>query len=171
MLRPSLAALLCLAVAAPIAACGSGGGDTTIDESQIPFTFTLPDDFQKRTVKQGSSQGTPPLVAYGIDNLNIIDVRKSAARELPVGALQQQVTGSLTQLGFKGETAKTEKHNDIEMVVFNIDNKVGGKSTNSTLYFFSGGGGTWELECQASGDKADELEDGCKQAVDSVDFK
>jgi hypothetical protein len=171
MLRPAFALSLTAALALFAAACGSGGSDTTVDESQIPFTFTLPDDFQKRNVRQGSSQGTPPIVAYGIDNLNIVDVRKSAARELKTSALRQQVTSSLQQLGFPDQSAKVEKHNGIEMVVFDVDNKVGGRTTSSKLYFFSGKGGTWELECQSSGDKADELEDACKQAVDSVDFK
>ncbi len=174
MLRPVIGALLAAALASFAlvgAACGSGGSDTTVEEAQIPFTFTLPDDFQKRNVRQGSSQGTPPIVAYGIDNLNIVDVRKSAARELRTRALQQQVTSSLNQLGFPNQTAKVEKHNGIEMVVFDIDNKVGGKSTGSKLYFFSGKGGTWELECQSAGDKANELDDACKQAVDSVKFK
>jgi hypothetical protein len=171
MLRPALALSLAVAVALMAAACGSSGGDTTIKNSQIPFTFTLPDNFKQRNIRQGSSQGAPPIVAYGIDNLNIVDVRKSAAKELSTSSLAAQVTASLRQLGFTNERAKTEKHSGTEMVVFSVDNKVGGKATNSKLYFFSGGGGTWELECQSSGDKANELKDACNQALDSVKFK
>jgi hypothetical protein len=170
--RPVVTALLALACALLVSACGSSGGsdNQTIKESRIPFTFELPSNFKKKGVQQGSSQGTPPIVAYGIDNLNLVDVRQSAAKALPTASVEAQVKASLAQLGFANQQAKREKHNGTEMVVFNIDNKVNGKQTNSKLYFFAGGGGTWELECQSSGDKANDLKDACNTAVDSVKF-
>jgi hypothetical protein len=170
--RRFVAIALCLAATLGVLACGSDdGGDTQkVSDSQIPFTFELPKDFQKKGVQPGSSQGAPPIVAYGIDKLNLVDVRKSASRELPLDSVDKQVKASLGQLGFANEQSKREKHSDIDMVVFDIDNKVSGQQTNSKLYFFSGGGGTWELECQSSGDKADELNNACTKALDSVDF-
>jgi hypothetical protein len=158
---------------AALGACGSSdsGSDTqTISNAKIPFTFEVPKDFKKTPVSPGSSQGAPPIVAYSLDKLNLIDVRQSATKQLPLDSVATQITKSLAQLGFASEQGKREKHGDTDMVVFSVDNKVGGTKTNSTLYFFTGGGGTWEIECQSTPPKADQVTKACTTAVDSVKF-
>ncbi len=175
MPRRIVAISLCLAAALVAGGCslpGSGGGDDTqkVSNAQIPFTFELPKDFKQRKLSPGSSKGQPPIVAYGIDTLNLIDVRKSLGRELSLDLIDTQIKASLAQLGIASRQSTREKHNGIDMVVFNIDNKVNGKPTNSKLYFFAGGGGTWELECQSSGDQADKLGSACNKALDTIKF-
>jgi hypothetical protein len=158
---------------AVLGACGSSdSGDDAqkVSDTKIPFTFEVPKDFKKTPVTPGSSQGAPPIVAYGLDKLNLIDVRQSATKQLPLDSIAAQITKSLAQLGFANEQGKREKHGDTDMVSFNVDNKVSGTKTTSQLYFFTGGGGTWEIECQSTPPKADQVTKGCTTAVDSVEF-
>ena len=158
---------------AVLGACGSSdSGDETqkVSSPKIPFTFELPKEFKKTPVTPGSSQGAPPIVAYGLDKLNLIDVRQSATKELSLDSVSAQIKTSLAQLGFANEQGKREKHGDTEMVVFSVDNKVSGTKTTSTLYFFTGGGGTWEIECQSTPPKADQVSEACTTAVDSLTF-
>jgi hypothetical protein len=170
-----VATILCLAGTLGAGGCslpGSDGDDETqkVSNAQIPFTFELPKDFRQRRLSPGSSKGQPPIVAYGIDTLNLIDVRKSLGRELALDSIDTQIKASLSQLGIASRQSRRERHSDVNMVVFDIDNKVKGKPTNSKLYFFAGGGGTWELECQSSGDNADNLSSACDKALDTIEF-
>ena len=168
-----------LALAAVIAlglpACGSGDIQTVTDQ-RIPFSFQVPKDFKKGPLRSGSFQGPPPILAYGVDRLNLIDVRRSAARELPLDTVDMEVKRILSRRGSAGLKSKREKHGDVDMVVFDdVENTVGGPPpaghrTRSRLYFFKGAGGTWELECQSTEDKADVIAKGCMKAVDSVKF-
>ena len=172
MPRRIAAIALTLAPALAFGACGSDGGDDTrkVSNARIPFTFELPKDFKEKSLRQGTSQGSPPIVAYGIDELNLIDVRQSARAALPLETVDRQLKTSLSQLGFANEQSTREKHNGIEMIVFDVNSRVSGKPTRSKLYFFTGGGGTWEIECQSSGGGADEVDGACKTALDSIEF-
>jgi len=153
--------------------CASGGGDETITASDraVPFTFDVPKAFRKAGVRPEASKGDPPLLIYKLNQLNLVDVRKSAGRELARDDIQRQVARSLARLGFPGKRGDREEHNRIDMARFEISNDVVGTKASSRLYFFSGGGGTWELECQSSGERAAELLEACAIAVDSVEFK
>ena len=157
------------------AACGSSGTQKVVDD-RLPFTFELPQNLKKRQLKEGDFQGSRPLFAYGVDRLNFIDVRRHAARQLPLATVDLEVKRILSQRGSAGLRSKREKHGDSDMVVFEeVENTVGGeppagKRTKSKLYFFAGGGGTWEIECQSTEDQAEAIADGCKKAVDSVSF-
>ena len=167
-----LAVLAASAVFAAPAGCGSGREDTsTVSDRAIPFTFDVPKGLRKATVRPGTTKGEPPLLVYKIDQLNLVDVRKSADRELARDDIERQVAGSLGRLGFPGRRGEREEHNGIEMARFEVSNTVGEAKTTSRLYFFAGGGDTWELECQWSGGRAAELLKACGTAVDSVEFE
>ena len=162
-------------IALGLGACGSGATQKVAEE-RLPFSFDLPKDFKEGPLKAGSFQGPRPIVAYGLDRLNFIDVRRSAARELPLDTVDMEVKRMLSQRGSSGLLSKRERHGDSDMVVFDdVENTVGGpapvgRRTRSRLYFFAGAGSTWEIECQSTEDKADALAEGCMKAVDSVKF-
>ncbi len=169
MPRPLLTALAAALVIALLAACGEDR--KRISSPRIPFTFEVPEDYKRVPVRPGSSQGTPPILAVGADRLNVIDVRQSAPREVPLDRVARQVAASLDQLGFSNAEAKRESHAGRDMLRFDVDNRVRGTATRSRLYFFTGGGKTWELECQSAEDGRGELEDACEDAVNSVEFQ
>ena len=52
-----------------------------------------------------------------------------------------------------------------------VANSIGGRRTTSRLYFFSAAGGTWEIECQSTADKAKVVADACDGVVRSVDVR
>lgn len=169
--------LACLAFSAALvvgSGCGSsGGGDDTITASDraVPFTFDLPTAFRKTRVRPEAGKGDPPLLIYKLNQVNLVDVRKSAASELARDDIQRQVARSLARLGFPGKRGDREQHNRIDMARFETSNDVAGTKTSSRLYFFSGGGATWELECQSSDGQAAKLLKACDTAVGSVEFK
>ena len=166
---------LAAVIALGLSACGSDAGQL-VSENRIPFTFEVPKDFKQASLDEKSFLGSRPIVAYGVDGLNFIGVRQTAATELPLGTVDMQVKRMLSQRGSAGLKSKREKHSDSDMLVFDdVENTVGGPSptgnrTRSRLYFFAGGGRVWEIECQSTEDKAEALADGCKKAVDSVKF-
>ena len=169
-LRPAVLAFSAFLVA--LTGCGGGGSDKiTVSDRAIPFTFEVPKGFRKATVRPNTTKGEPPVLVYKLDQLNLIDVRKSADRALPADEIERRVAGSLARLGFPGRRGEREEHNGIDMARFEVTNVVSGATASSRLYFFGGGGGTWELECQSSGKRAAELRDACETAVDSVEFK
>jgi len=171
-LRVAVLAASAALVAPALAGCGSGGEDTiTVSDRAIPFTFDVPKGLRKATVRPESTKGEPPLLVYKLDRLNLVDVRKSADRELPRDDIERQVAGSLGRLGFPGRRGEREEHNGIEIARFEVSNTISGARATSRLYFFAGGGATWELECQSSGGRAPELLKACATAVDSVEFK
>ncbi|MGI8594793.1 MAG: hypothetical protein ACR2ML_10590 [Solirubrobacteraceae bacterium] len=166
-----LAVLASCAVLIALAGCRPGGDkEITVSDRAIPFTFDVPKGFRKASVRPETTKGAPPLLVYKLDQLNLVDVRKTASRELAPDDIERQVARSLARLGFPGRRGEREEHNGIDMARFEVSNVVSGVKASSRLYFFAGGGGTWELECQSSGERAAELLEACDTAVDSVEF-
>ncbi len=167
-----LAALASSGVLASLTGCAAGGEDTTtVSDPAIPFTFEVPKDFRKGKLKPDTIKGEPPLLVYKLDPLNLLDVRKSAGRELAREDVERGVASSLARLGFPGRRGEREEHNGIDMARFEVANVVGPDRVSSRLYFFTAGGATWELECQSSGERAAELLEACETTVDSVELK
>jgi hypothetical protein len=166
--------LACLVLALALAACG-GGDDasppgTRVEPKRVPFTFIVPDDFRNRKVRPRFSRGAKPLAVYALDPWNLVDVRKSAPRALPLDEVASQIEGSLEELGFPDAKAKRESHGGRDFVVFTVSNNVSGRPTTSKVSFFSGGGGTWEIECQSTKERADRVDEACDGVVRSIEF-
>jgi hypothetical protein len=162
------------AVALTLAACGGGGDEppgTRVSPRGVPFTFIVPDDFRNRRVRARFSRGSAPIAVYALDPWNLVDVRRSAPRMLEPDRIAEQIESSLKGLGFAKARARRETHGGREYVVFTVRNTVSGRRTVSQLYFFAGGGGTWEIECQATPDRAKRVADACDGVVRSVDFR
>ena len=167
------ALLAALALALLVAACG-GGDDTPpgtrVEPKGVPFTFIVPDDFRNRRVRPRFSRGSKPLAVYALDPWNLVDVRKSADRAIALDDVATQIEGSLKELGFPKAKAKRESHGGRDYVVFTVANTIGGRPTTSTVYFFSGAGGTWEVECQSTTEHADRVNKACDGVVRSIRF-
>jgi hypothetical protein len=138
--------------AALMAACGSDdgtdGGDDTgraetsasspklvrFEADRIPFTFKHPENLK-------------------------VEVRRTAGRELRP---RRYLAGFKRDLEGKARVVATreEQIGDIQAGVLEVEE---GGST-STSYFFSGAGGTWQIEC------TDDDAAACRAAVESVDF-
>jgi hypothetical protein len=174
-MKRTVTGLVLAACVAAFAACGGGGDDgppgTRVEPRGVPFTFVVPDDFRGRRVRASFSRGSKPLAVYALDPWNLVDVRRSAPRAIPLDRVAAQIGGSLKGLGFPGLAGTREKHGDREYVVFRVVNQIGGRRTTSRLYFFTGGGATWEIECQSTDDKAKQVADACDGVVSSVEFR
>src|SRR4051812_45685089 len=109
------------ASAALIAACGGGDDEpagTRVEPRGVPFTFVVGDEFRNRRVRPRFSRGRKPLAVYALDPWNLIDVRKSASREIGLDEVAGQIEASLKELGFPNVKAKHEEHGGRDYVVF-----------------------------------------------------
>jgi hypothetical protein len=171
-MRLLLTATAVVLVSALLVACGGEDepGGERVSARGVPFTFILPEEFRRRQVRGSFSRGSPPLAVFALDPWNLVDVRRSAPRELELDAVAKQIGGSLRGLGFPNARGTREEHGGRDYVVFGVTNRIGGRRTTSRLYFFTGAGATWEIECQSTADKAGRVEDACDGAVRSVEF-
>src|SRR5690349_955333 len=173
MTRLGLLAALAASVAL-LAACGGGDDEppgTRVEPQSVPFTFIVPDSFRNRRVRPRFSRGSKPLAVYALDPWNLVDVRRSAKRSIPLDQVADQIEASLKELGFPNAKARREEHGGRDYVVFSVANNVSGRPTTSKVYFFSGAGGTWQIECQSTADKAGEVADACDGVVQSIEFQ
>jgi hypothetical protein len=162
------------ALALSLAACGGGDDEppgTRVSPRGVPFTFIVPDEFRNRRVRARFSRGSAPLAVYALDPWNLVDVRRSAPRMLEPDRIAEQIESSLKGLGFPMARARRESHGGRDFVVFTVPNTVSGRRTTSRLYFFAGGGGTWEIECQSTPDRARRVAEACDGVVRSIDFR
>lgn len=172
MKRLFLAAGLALVV---VGAPACGGGDKgphgeRVGAKGVPFTFILPAEFRRRPAGDASSRGSRPLAVFALDPRNLVDVRRSAPRALALDRVATQIGASLKSLGFPGARGAREEHGGRDFVVFEVGNRVSGRQTTSRLYFFTGDGRTWEIECQSTLDKAKQVGKACDGVVRSIEF-
>jgi hypothetical protein len=174
-MRRALPATAVLLATALLAACGGGDADdppgTRVRPSGVPFTFIVPDEFRDRRVRPRFSRGSVPIAVYALDPWNLVDVRRSAPRMLEAGDIETQIGASLKELGFPNARPKRESHGGREYVVYAVPNTISGRRTTSKLYFFAGGGATWQIECQSTPARAARVADACDGVVRSVEFR
>jgi hypothetical protein len=182
-----------LIVAALLAGCGGGGGgggdedsgatgdgttkapaaDTAVFRSKaIGFTFEYPKSFAAQRKPQGQVLGAVAVDSGG--RLNAIKIRKTADRELGPDRYLDEF-----QRDFARTVGKVDKREetvgDLETGVLEFSDAIeeGGEKVEftSTSYFFKGAGATWQMECIADSEHREEIESGCRAALESVDFK
>jgi len=171
-----------------IAGCGAGagGGTTTggattgesagagkFKASDVAFTFDYPDGFHQ--VDEDNDKVLAIVTPAQNDVDNGLKIRQTAAKELPFSAyldtFQKQFERTIPQ----GVEKRMETHNGVDMGVLSFTGSVNQgaqkQQVTSASYFFAGGGKTWQLECLSRGDQyKSQIEDACKQAVDSIKF-
>ena len=142
------------------------------ESSRIPFTFEYPKDLvaEKRPREK-------VLARVGIERgsrLNAIKVRRTARRSLK----PQRYLGDF-QRDFARTVGTVEKRQeqigDLDVGVLEFDDSVdrGGERVefHSSSYFFTGAGQTWQVECIADAEHSAEIDQACRTALESIDFK
>jgi len=187
--KTALSALLATAMIAGCGSSGDGDGDGTggstktdsptpsadtavLESKPVAFTFEYPNSFEAQTKPQGEVLGQVSVEPDG--RLNALKIRKTADRELGPDRYLDEF-----QRDFERTVGTVEKHTEtvgeLNTGVLEFtdqleqdDKKV---EFTSTSYFFKGGGGTWQLECIADSEHGDEIDDACRAALESVEFR
>jgi len=74
-------------------ATGDAGGDRTVDDASLPFTFEVSSEFTKAPIDQGDTRGDV-VIGYGLSKLDVIAVRRVGQRALPGGLIRHVVQGT-----------------------------------------------------------------------------
>jgi hypothetical protein len=140
------------------------GDRARLDSKRIPFTFEYPDDM---TPEKKPPRGT--LVRVSLKpgaRLNAIQVHRTARRELGperyLASFKRDLEDSVDSV-----TTREERIGGLETGVLTVEDS----DFNSTSYFFTGAGRTWQMECIADPARAEQIEAACRIAVESVDFR
>jgi hypothetical protein len=142
-----------------LGACGSGG-DKTFDEQGLKFTYPA-------SFKAGKAVGAQPpgqvVGIVGASRSDYIAVRGRKGAGLPLDRLRASLPTIVA--GVVPATVKAERHSKLAMVtaVQRPD-----ASTEARIYFFNGGGRTWEIECRSTQPEREKIRSACAKAVDSI---
>ena len=163
--------------AAFLPGCGSDEGDdetaaettqppanmAVFESTRIGFTFEYPEELAvDRTPR-------PPVLARVAVNrrtrLNAIQVRQTARRELRparyLDEFRRDLEGSVESVN-----TREERIGDLDMGVLEVKRA----DLNSSSYFFTGAGRTWQLECLSDDAHRAKIADACRIALETIDF-
>lgn len=170
--------LLCAAL---VAGCGGDDDDgepqepagetATFESDEIAFTFEYPRELEARMRPDGPVLGQVAVERDGA--INAIKVRRTASRELERERYLDEF-----ERDFERTVGDVEQHEeqigelDVGVLEFEDSVTLEGEETTfaSTSYFFTGGDGTWQVECIADEQHSDLIEDACRTALESVEF-
>lgn len=138
------------------------------ESSRIPFTFEYPKGLVAE--KQPHEE---VLARVGVERgarLNAIKVRRTARRPLKpsryLGDFQRDFARTV------GTVEKREERiGDLDMGVLEFDDRAGKVDFHSSSYFFAGAGQTWQVECIADAEHAATIDQACRTALESIDFR
>ena len=141
----------------------------TFNYTNVPFTFSYPGNF---------ALVNPPPTGFlwigGIGPYDIIDVKRLSNSERSLDATRNAVKQSLqVQPNVKITGSGTDRigSSSFEVVRFNVDSSVAGQTLHSKLYYFSHGGASWQLECQATAAGTAQMTSACNLALSSFQTK
>lgn len=173
-------AVFAVAAALLLAACGSdddrvdGDGTTTrgeraaprpatarLDAKRVGFTFEYPARF---AVSRGSGAIVRVSRRRG-DRFNTINVRRVAGPNPPRGYVDDFRRDFAREVGEVGK--RRERFGDLEVVVLEFTEP----AFSSRSHFFTGAGGTWQVECVAGREHRAQMDRACKIALGSVRFR
>lgn len=139
----------------------------TFNYTNVPFTFVFPGNF--------ANVDPPPqgfLWMSGIGPYDIIDVKRLSNDERSVAEARASVKNSLqARPGLRITGEGTETFDNVRMARFAVDTDVEGQTLKSTLYYFSLGGSSWQLECQSTAANRAAMDAACVQAMSTFDAK
>lgn len=151
------ASALCV-VLLGLSACGSGA--KTFDEQGLKFKY--PSSF-----RAGKAVGAQPpgqvvgIVGAGKDDYIAVRGRRGAA--LPLASLKASLPTVVA--GVVPATVTVQRHSGLEMVTAVQQPDPG---TEARIYFFNGGGRTWQIECRSTQARRREIRSACAKGVDSI---
>ena len=172
-------AVFAVAAALLLAACGSDdGGDeerpktrgeratprpatARLDAKRVGFTFEYPKRF---VVSRGG--GAIVRVSRGRgDRVNAINVRRVAGSKPPRGYVDAFRRDFAREVGEVDK--RRERFGDLDVAVLEFTKD----ELNSRSHFFTGGDGTWQVECVAEREHRAQIDTACKIALSSVRFR
>jgi len=151
------AIVLCVALLG-VSACGSGA--KTFNEQGLKFRY--PSGF-----RAGKAVGAQPpgqvVGIVGAGEEDYIAVRGRRGAPLPLAALRRSLPSVVT--GVVPATVTVQRHSGLEVLTAV---QRSGTRSESNIYFFNGGGRTWEIECRSTQARRKEIRAACAQALDSI---
>lgn len=124
----------------------------------VPFTFLYPDNFATTEPPPGT------LWIAGIGPSDAIDVRRVLTTAPGVAELERTVRRNLAKLSTVDilDSARIEVAEQ-QGVAFVIDSTAGEEPLRSRLVYFTAGGATWQIGCQAQASAQVEVGAACDQ--------
>ncbi len=178
-MRRFIAILLAAAFALAAAGCG-GSGDQSFSADGYPFTFNFPSAWTLTRGAGTDDSGGAALRTVTValkqpyDQVSISQYKLK--KKLPSGANGYQpevdrVVKRLTrEAGGEAGDAKQVKYGDLPGYQYVVSYSSGGQKLQNQLTFLFQGENEFLIGCQSSPDKRDELSDGCKQILESLEF-
>jgi hypothetical protein len=165
-----------------IAGCGGDDGDgdsaadpttaspdvAVFDGPEVGFTFEYPKEFAAQTAPRRQVLGQVSVEPNA--RFNAIKIRQTAEQELETDRYLDEFQRDFSRTVGKVEKRK-ETIGELQAGVLSFDDSVKGTRFTSTSYFFTGGGGTWQVECIADTQHRSEIDDACMAALESIEFK
>lgn len=175
------AVLATLAAALLLAGCG-GGGDQHFSADDYPFSFDYPSGW---TLTHGADSGGDTAgtaqrsvsVALKEPFDKVVITQFEMKKKLPSGANGYQpevdrIVARLTrQAGGSAGDAKVVKYGDLPGYQYVLTYPSGATKLESKLTFLFRGQDEFQVNCQSSQDKREELLAGCDQILESLKFE
>ncbi len=178
-MRGLVTTLLTAVVVAGATGCG-GSGDQSFSADGYPFSFSFPSAWTLTRAAGTDDSGGAALRTVTValkqpyDQVSISQYRLK--KKLPTGANGYQpevdrVVKRLTrEAGGKAGDAKEVMYGDLRGYQYVVSYSSGGQKLQNQLTFLFQGENEFLIGCQSSPDKRNELSDGCKQILESLDF-
>lgn len=136
--------------------------EQTFTADRVPFTFQYPGNFAPAPTPEGF------IWIAGIGKFDVIDVKRLANKERSIAETRTEIRQTLEArpgLTIRGDG--TETLDDLKAVRFTVDSAVDGQALRSTLYYFSIGGASFQVECQSTVAGRDEIDAACAKMVNT----
>ena len=170
-----VAAALTLAGGAAVAA-GCGSGDKSVDDAELPYSFTYPGDFnqapQEGLGQTGGAFQNVSAIAKG-DGAELVSVQTQPLRQAVTPKLVKQLEDQQEALARRDASVLSRKDvriDDVEGVQFRVDLKEGGTTTSALWTYVAKGRTLYYVNCQWRQDRETVL-DACAKVTDTLELK
>lgn len=131
----------------------------TFQQAGLPFTFQYPGNFAETTGPAGF------VWIAGVGPYDVLDLKRLANTPTSITRLRTDNRKLLSSRpNVKILSEGSDQRAGIDMVKFDVASTVNTLTLNSTLYFFSAGGVTWQFECESQANAAT-IDAACAQAL------
>ena len=164
---------LLLVVGVP--ACGSDDeGAKTFDDSAFGITFEYPGDFEVKddvSVSGSSGSSADERTALALDNENLLVVEKYginiAVTDDNLDQIKRELDGVVQQATGKPASGKKTEVGGLPAYEYRTSLSKPGDGESRLIFMFDGKT-EYELNCQSTPDKRDQINEACDQAVETL---